>query len=114
MVNVGTASGCPWQIEPTAPWLTLSATAGTGPSQVRVTAAASGLPYARLASVRAGQVSLPLAQAGAPFTISSVSPATGPTTGGTQVTLTGTGFLEGATVTFGSAAARSLPCPPRR
>ena len=40
---------------------------------------------------------------GAP-TISSVSPATGPTTGGTDVVITGTGFQTGAVVRFGATA----------
>jgi hypothetical protein len=41
-------------------------------------------------------------------TLSAISPASGPATGGTLVTLTGTGFLAGVTVTFGSAAATSV------
>jgi copper(I)-binding protein len=43
-----------------------------------------------------------------PPRLSGISPVSGPTTGGTPVTLTGTGFLAGATVTFGSAAASSV------
>ncbi|MHB8647027.1 MAG: IPT/TIG domain-containing protein [Thermomicrobiales bacterium] len=38
-------------------------------------------------------------------TVTAVSPTSGPTTGGSQVTITGTGFVNGATVTFGNAAA---------
>jgi IPT/TIG domain-containing protein len=46
---------------------------------------------------------------GAPApTVTSVSPKTGLTTGGTPVTLTGTNFVSGATVTFGGAAATSV------
>ena len=46
---------------------------------------------------------------GAPApTIMSVSPTTGLTTGGTAVTLTGTNFVSGATVTFGGTAATSV------
>ena len=41
-------------------------------------------------------------------TVSSVSPNTGSTAGGTSVTITGTNFATGATVTFGSAAATSV------
>jgi hypothetical protein len=41
-------------------------------------------------------------------TVTSVSPTTGRTIGGTQVTLTGTNFVSGATVTFGGAAATSV------
>jgi len=40
--------------------------------------------------------------------ISSVSPNSGPTTGGTPVTITGTNFQSGATVTFGALAATNV------
>ncbi len=43
-----------------------------------------------------------------PPTVTSVSPNSGPTTGGTAVTITGTNFVSGATVTFGSAAATNV------
>jgi hypothetical protein len=38
-------------------------------------------------------------------TVTSVSPNTGPTSGGTPVTITGTNFQSGATVTFGTLPA---------
>ena len=41
---------------------------------------------------------------GAP-TVSAITPAAGPTTGGTSVTITGTGFVAGTTVAFGAYAA---------
>ena len=41
-------------------------------------------------------------------TVTSVSPNDGATTGGTGVTITGTNFATGATVTFGSAAATNV------
>jgi len=41
-------------------------------------------------------------------TVSSVSPNNGPTAGGTAVTITGTNFAAGATVTFGTAAATNV------
>ncbi|HET7213288.1 MAG TPA: IPT/TIG domain-containing protein [Terriglobia bacterium] len=41
-------------------------------------------------------------------TVSSVSPASGSTNGGTGVTITGTNFSAGATVTFGGTAATSV------
>jgi len=41
-------------------------------------------------------------------TITSVSPKSGSTVGGTAVTITGTNFATGASVTFGSAAATSI------
>jgi len=39
-----------------------------------------------------------------PPTVTEVTPASGTTAGGTSVTIKGTGFLKGATVTIGSAA----------
>jgi hypothetical protein len=44
----------------------------------------------------------------APPTIAGVSPAIGPTSGGTPVTITGAGFQSLATVAFGSAPAASV------
>jgi hypothetical protein len=41
-------------------------------------------------------------------TVTSVSPTSGRTSGGTRVTLTGTNFVAGATVSFGGAAATSV------
>ncbi len=41
-------------------------------------------------------------------TVSNVSPNNGPTTGGTAVTITGTNFAAGATVTFGGTAATNV------
>ncbi len=41
-------------------------------------------------------------------TVSSVSPSNGPVAGGMAVTITGTNFATGATVTFGSTAATSV------
>ncbi len=41
-------------------------------------------------------------------TVSSVSPSSGSTAGGTAVTITGTNFVAGATVTFGATAATNV------
>ena len=43
-----------------------------------------------------------------PPTIGSITPITGTAAGGTAVTITGTGFLAGATVTFGGTAATGV------
>jgi hypothetical protein len=43
-----------------------------------------------------------------PPTVTSISPVSGPSGGGTPVTITGTGFLAGATVSFGGTAATSI------
>jgi Domain of unknown function (DUF1929)/IPT/TIG domain len=41
-------------------------------------------------------------------TVTSISPTSGTTSGGTPVTITGTGFLSGATATFGGTAAAGV------
>ena len=41
-------------------------------------------------------------------TVSSIASSSGPATGGTAVTITGTGFQSGATVTFGGTAATNV------
>jgi len=41
-------------------------------------------------------------------TITNISPASGPTTGGTSITITGTDFVNGATVTVGGTPATSV------
>lgn len=40
--------------------------------------------------------------------ISSIDPESGPTDGGTDVTISGTGFIDGATVSFGGEAATAV------
>lgn len=75
--------------------ITATAPAGTGTVDVRVTTA-SGTS----ATSAADQFTY----VGAPA-ITSVSPATGPSTGGTTVTITGTGFGGATAVTFGASSA---------
>ena len=53
-----------------------------------------------------GQSSFPPA-----FTVSGISPGSGPASGGTSVKITGTGFLPGATVTFGGIAGTNVALP---
>ena len=71
----------------------------------------------------AGQTSAPSVQVsytvpGTPSTpsptLTSVSPASGPTAGGTTVTLTGTNFVSGATVRVGGSPRPASPSPAAR
>jgi IPT/TIG domain len=45
------------------------------------------------------------------FTVSGISPSSGTASGGTSVKIAGTGFLSGATVTFGGAAGTNVAVP---
>ena len=95
----------------TSATVTIGGNASTGVSVVNATSITATTP-AGTAGARDVVVTNPDAQSGtlpggftyeavpAP-TVTSISPASGPTTGGTGVTITGTGFVTGATVTIG-------------
>ena len=79
--------------------ITVTAPAGTsGPSAVIVTN-----PDLQTASLSTGYY-----YQGAPPTLTLIAPANGSSAGGTSVTLTGTNFESGATVTIGPATATSV------
>jgi PKD repeat protein len=73
--------------------------AGTYPVTLAVTDARGGIGTARVV-VTVG--------VGSPPTVSAVSPTSGPAASGTSVTITGTGFLPGATVKIGNVAATNV------
>ena len=75
--------------------ITATAPAGTGTVDVRVTTA--GGTSATSAADQFTYVGTP--------TVASLSPGSGPTAGGTQVTLSGSGFSGATAVTFGATAA---------
>jgi len=60
------------------------------------------------AAVPSGVSQTAIVSLAAPPTVSSISPNSGSTAGGTAVTITGTNFASGATVTFGSTAATKV------
>lgn len=75
-------------------------------SVLRLTAEALGLST----TPGAGSTAPDMAEffAEAPPSILNVSPTSGPTTGGTQVTITGSGFAAGSKVMFGTTAAATV------
>jgi hypothetical protein len=79
--------------------LTADASAALGTSTVTVTAAAASVTHTTAFS---------LTVTGPPPTVTSVTPASGPTSGGTTLTITGTGFVTGATVSVGGSAATGV------
>lgn len=74
---------------------------------LRGTATAVSIPLGQVSLAASTCTSAAAAAAGAP-TIQSISPASGPTKGGQQVTLTGTGFGPGTGVTFGGVPATGV------
>jgi hypothetical protein len=71
-----------------------------GSNSATATLEGSGPWVMQMATFSAGAVAAP--------TVTSVSPNSGPATGGTAVTITGTNFASGATVTFGGTAATNV------
>lgn len=78
--------------------VTTPAGAATGAVDVVVTNPTAPPTPTSVTSVRAFTYTNP------PPTVTSISPSSGPIAGGTTVTLTGTGFLSGATVTVGGVS----------
>jgi hypothetical protein len=96
---------------------TVPATDVTVNSSTSITAVSPGHPAPGVVAVSVStERGTSLTSAGDQYTyttstaasVSSLSPATGPAAGGTQVTLTGTGFTQTATVDFGSTPAASV------
>jgi hypothetical protein len=78
----------------------------TGSTQLTVTVpAGTGTVNVTVTQGGATSNSVPFTYAGP--AVSSISPATGPTTGGTLVTITGSGFTQPATAYFGAAAVQA-------
>ncbi len=87
-------------------------TAGTGTNSITYTAGGVGtLTLSVTVTTSAGCSDAKSANVNViipPVTVTSVSPAGGSTAGGSAVTINGTGFLTGANVTFGGAAATNV------
>ena len=80
--------------------LTVTSPAGSGTVDVKVTTPAGTSAVSAADQYAYTAVSAP--------TVTSISPSSGPSAGGTRVTITGTNFIAGASVKFGSAAATNV------
>jgi len=89
-------------------------TAGTGTNSITFTAGAVGTLTLNVTVTTAAGCSdtksanVNVTAGTTPVTVTSVAPASGSTSGGTAVTINGTGFAAGAGVTFGGTAATSV------
>jgi Carboxypeptidase regulatory-like domain/IPT/TIG domain/Dockerin type I domain len=89
-------------------------TAGPGTRSITFTAGAAGTLTLDVTVVSGascsdtGQASVAVTDAPPPVTITSVAPGSASRLGGTGITITGTGFLSGATVTVGGTAATNV------
>ena len=73
-----------------------------------VTYTFNGLGYEYIAFASLGGAGYDIVLIASPPTVTAISPASGPATGGTGVTITGTGFTGAANVTIGGTAATSF------
>jgi len=103
-VSLCSAAAAVTSIAPTSIVATTPACATAGPTDVRVTNTDGGT------AVRGGGFTYTSGGGGggATPTLTTVTPNNGPSTGGTPVTIVGTNFAAGATLTFGGAAATSV------
>ena len=89
-------------------------TAGTGTNSITFTAGAAGTLTLNVTVTTASGCSdaksanVTVTPAAAAVTVTSVAPGSGSTSGGSAVTINGTGFNAGASVTFGGSAATNI------
>lgn len=99
--------------------VTVGGTAATSVTVVNATTITATTPTTSTSGVTTVAVTNPDTQSGslaggytynplAAPTVTAVSPNTGPAAGGTSITITGTGFVTGATVSIGGVAATSV------
>jgi hypothetical protein len=111
--NTVTINGTGFQSGATVTFGTVAATNVTFVTALKLTATAPANPAGAVNVVvtnpdtQTGTLTNGYLYAAAP-TVTSVSPVGGPTAGGTAVTIAGTGFQSGATVTFGTVAATNV------
>lgn len=94
-----------WAVVPAQPWLTPSdgdSRAGSG--TLRVTAMRNTGTTTRSSTLTIGPKTITVTQA-AGFSVQSIAPASGTGSGGTLVTITGSGLMPGASARFGGVLA---------
>jgi IPT/TIG domain-containing protein/fibronectin type III domain protein len=106
IVHAGTESGYFYSLTGGASWTADNSGLSTSSAQF-IYSLAMTQSHRLIAATGAGLYLLNLGAVAAP-TVSAVSPNTGVIGGGTSVTISGTGFQPGATVTFGGVAATGV------
>lgn len=106
IIHAGTESGYFYSLNGGASWTADNSGLSTSSAQF-IDSLAMTQSHRLIAATGAGLYLLNLGAVGAPAT-GSVSPSSGSINGGTAVTINGTGFQPGATVTFGGVAATSI------
>ncbi|MDQ3418693.1 MAG: IPT/TIG domain-containing protein, partial [Acidobacteriota bacterium] len=90
--SVTVQNSCSWTASPSADWLTVL-NQSTGSGSGTLTYGVSANPgVARSGILTVGGQAFSVTQAAGPLTITSVSPSSGPTSGGTAITVHGTNF----------------------
>jgi hypothetical protein len=108
-VKVTTSAGCGWRAMSNEPWITVtSGISGWGNGTVRFSVSPNPNPGSRAGAMIIASQTFTVSQDGrtSPLLIGSITPNSGPVTGGTLVTLNGGGFEVGASVRIGGVPAR--------
>ena len=103
------ATGCGWTAVSHDSWITItSGSSGSGNGVVTYSVASNTSPDSRIGTMTIAGQTFPVNQAGltSSFSLASITPSSGPVTGGTSITLHGGGFQVGASVTIGGVPAR--------
>jgi ELWxxDGT repeat protein len=107
IANDGTHGPQLWQTDGTAGGTQAADPSGTGTytPQVILGTTSGGIAFIGSDPVNGNQLWVLTPGPATPPVVSGISPSTGPTSGGTAVTLTGTGFTDATAVYFGGAPA---------
>jgi hypothetical protein len=105
--SFGVTTGCSWKPSSNVAWIVPSGSGGSD-GTVNYTVSANAGTASRSGTITVGNQTFTVTQLAAP-TVTSISPTSGTTAGGTPVTIGGTNFIAGnTTVTIGGTAATSV------
>ncbi len=107
-VSISCGSGCQWGVTSDSKWIDVTdASSGDGPGKIHFIAASNPSEAARTGTISIGNQTLKVTQDGktSTFSVSGISPNSGPVTGGSPITIDGEGFQDGLSVAIGGFAA---------
>ena len=106
-VNVTVTGDCGWTAVSHDSWITINSGGGSGNGVVTYSVAQNTSPDSRTGTLAIAGQTFTVTQTGliSSFSISNITPTTGPVTGGTSITINGGGFQVGSSVSLGGVRA---------